>query len=472
MIASMHWNWSTHRIASILGMPTTGKDQNITRITTDSRSVKPGDLFVAIRGDAFDGHDFIPDAVRSGAIAILTERDASAAAAITFKVPDTLRAIRTLAHAYRKQFNIPLIGVVGAVGKTTTKELISSLLLGRFKSVLKTEGSQNGFLGIPLTLLQLKAEHEVGVIEIGIDEIGAMDQHLALVEPTHLILTRTGPEHLHQLKTVEIAAQEELRAFDYGLANSIPLAINLSDPFVKNWYESHLTELLKMPHPSYSLIESDQASVTGHFDAGHQRLSVRWAPKTSSFSCPLPGEHHAHNLLAAIVVARLFNLSDEEIALGISRFKTASGRTEIHSLPQGIEVIGDHYNSNPTSLDAALRLLTAKPGSSQTHAVLGDMLELGDDELRFHREVSAPLRALGVTHIWLYGPRMKALESEWKNSISGKNSGKLQHFDTHESLVAALLPTLEPGARILVKGSRGMKMEKVLNAVLAWGKSK
>lgn len=463
----MQWTWTTHRIATILGLPLSGTDLPILSITTDSRSVRPGDLFVAIKGDSFDGHDFIPRAIQSGAIAVLTEQETVHSGAETFKVASTLGAIRKLAHAYRRQFSIPLIGIVGAVGKTTTKELIASILRGRMHSVLKTEGSQNGFLGIPLTLLQLRPEHEAGIIEIGIDEIGAMDQHLQLVEPTHLLLTRTGPEHLHQLKTVEIAAEEELRAFDYGLRHSIPLAINLSDPFVKSWFERHRSALGRLPHPTYSMKESDGAEHTGRYAPETGTLSIRSAPRASSFSCPLPGEHHAHNLLAAITLSRFFGLTDEEITAGIGQFSTAYGRTEIHSLPNAGEVIGDHYNSNPTSLAAALALLAQKKGASQYHAVLGDMLELGEEENRFHREASVPIREHGITHAWLFGPRMKRLHEELLKSpgLSGPLV-QASHFERIEDLTDALKNSIQPGARILIKGSRGMKMERVLNALL------
>ncbi len=464
---SMNWNWSTHRVASILGLPESGTDQKIRSITTDSRAVNPGDLFVAIRGDSLDGHDFIPKAVAAGAVAILSARTEHHPGVATFQVEDTLAAVRKLAGEYRRQFKIPLIGVVGAVGKTTTKELIASVLQGRFSSVLKTEGSQNGFLGIPLTLLQLNAGHEIGIIEIGIDEIGAMDQHLDLVEPTHLILTRTGPEHLHQLKTVEIAAREELRAFDHGLARGIPLAINLSDPFVKAWYAKHRAELARIPHPTYSMAEADLADNTGRNDADEGTLFIRTPPGTSAFRCPLPGEHHAHNLLAAIVVSRFFGLSDAEIAAGISTFKTAYGRTELHPLPGGGELIGDHYNSNPASLAAALKLLREKKGAPQYHAVLGDMLELGEEEERFHREIIEPVRDFGITHLWLFGPRMKALLDEvQKKPGFAPLLQSSAHFERIEDLAAALNAQRVPGARILLKGSRGMKMERVLDALL------
>jgi len=464
----MSFSWTTLKIAQILGLPAPARGVPVSVLTTDSRRVVPGALFIAIRGDTFDGHDFILEAVGKGAAAVLCERapaEALSGPAALFCVPSSMNAIRSLAHAYRKSFEIPLIAVVGAVGKTTTKELVASTLSGRFEHILKTEGSQNGFLGIPLTLLNLRPETQIGVIEIGIDEIGAMKQHLELVEPTHVILTRTGPEHLHQLKTVEIAAEEELKAFDHALRKRIPLAINLSDPFVKAWHSKHGAGLAGISHPTYSMTPSDQAGFTGSFAPDARTLTIRSEAGSSVFSCPLPGEHHAHNLLAAVVVSRFFGLTDEEIARGIASFKTAYGRTELYSLPGNIRVIGDYYNSNPTSLEAALKLLTAETGASSYHAVLGDMLELGDEEESFHRAVAGPLADSGVTRVWLYGPRMKWLQNELEKSGAPASA----HFESHEALLGALKSALAPGARILVKGSRGMKMEKVLKGLLPEG---
>ncbi len=473
----MSLSLNTTEAARILGLPAPSAPLAIDRITTDSRDAGPGSMFVAIPGDRFDGHDFIPTAIEKGAVAIVSERPGSHPTGAFFQVPSTMNAIRALARAQRKKFEIPLIGVVGAVGKTTTKELIASVLAGRYGSIVKTEGSQNGFLGIPLTLFGLNASTEVGVIEIGIDEIGAMEQHMELVEPTHVILTRTGPEHLHQLKTIEIAAEEELKAFDHALARKVPMAIHLGDSFVSEWYRKNRETLKSTPHFTYSMNPADGADFTGVYDAKEARLTVRRSSsekdEAMEFACPLPGEHHAENLLAAVVVSRFFGLDSSEIARGISTFKTATGRTELHSLANGISVIGDHYNSNPTSLRAALKLLRASGATDATgalgglHAVLGDMLELGDNEERFHREAADSVLEFGVKDVWLYGPRMKWLLDE----LTKRGHTGARHFETHDELVRALLPALRPGARVLVKGSRGMKMEMVLRALIAGGTS-
>jgi UDP-N-acetylmuramoyl-tripeptide--D-alanyl-D-alanine ligase len=462
-IRTMPMQWTTQNVAKTLGLSDTGPDQPISFITTDSRAVKSGALFVAIKGDHHDGHDFIEQAIQQGAVAILSEKPPIKPAEVCqLQVQSTLKAIRSLAHTYRRSFKIPVIGVVGAVGKTTTKELLASVFKGKFEHVSKTEGSQNGYLGIPLTLLQMKTDTEIAIIEIGIDEIGAMEQHLALVEPTHVILTKTGPEHLHQLKTVEIAAEEELKAFDYALKHGIPMAINLSDEFVSAWYQRHPEAAKSGKCLTYSLEKSTSPAFLGNYHASEETIQISGTGFNSTFSCPLPGEHHAHNLLAAITLSRLFSLNPDEVKKGLGTFKTAYGRTELYKTANGTLVIGDYYNSNPTSLEAALKLLTSTKGAPEYHAALGDMLELGDEEEQFHRAVASQLRSTGVTHVWLYGSRMNWLLDQLKKEAFTR----VQHFESQEALAETLVQSCQSGARILIKGSRGMRMEKVLRVLV------
>jgi UDP-N-acetylmuramoyl-tripeptide--D-alanyl-D-alanine ligase len=426
--------WNTQKIAEILSLPHAPLDQPIAEITTDSRKVAPGFLFAAIQGDQMDGHDFIPSAIEKGCVAILCEKPIITPESVTvFQVPSVLNALRSLAHTYRQSFSIPFVGVVGSVGKTTTKELISSILHGKYTHVLKTEGSQNGFLGIPLTLLNLKPQTEAAVIEIGIDDIGAMEQHLALVEPTHLVVTALGPEHLHQLKTVEIAAEEELKAFDYARDQGKKMAINLADPFVKTWFFHNGAKLNSSLFLTYEKADQEFLGL---------------------FPSPLPGAHHEHNLLAAITMGKLLGLTTEQMQTGLKTFKTAFGRTEIHQLPNAVTVIADYYNSNPTSLTAALQLLKSP---HKNLAVLGDMLELGEQEESFHREIAKEILSCRIDGVYLYGPRMKWLLDELvKNHYS-----QAMHFETHEQLTQVLKANLSPQDQVLIKGSRGMKMETV-----------
>ena len=454
--------WTTQKIASVLDLPLSYPSREVTQITTDSRQVTAGSVFVAIKGETHDGHQFIEGAIRSGAVAIISEEKSASTQVDFFQVPSSLSAIRKLGFHYRKSFSIPFIAVVGAVGKTTTKELLTSILQGKYNSVAKTLGSQNGYLGIPITLLSLPPETEVAVIEIGIDEIGAMEDHIALVEPTHVILTKIGPEHLHQLKTVEIAASEELLVFDYAVQKNVPIGINLSDDYVNAWFHKNHSHLPDAQFLTYSLEKSKAPEYLGKYDEDSNELTVQSETLNASFALPLPGEHHAHNLLAAITLSQFFKLSCSEIRTGLSTFKTAFGRTEIHHLENEVEVIGDYYNSNPTSLEAAINLLVSKKGKPAYFAVLGDMLELGDQEEMFHRKIAPLITLKSVTALWLYGPRMKWLKAE----LETKGFVNVRHFTSHAELSADLKKSLIHHSRVLIKGSRGMKMEKVLHALM------
>ena len=459
--------WTSARVANILGLNLSQSSKDLHYITTDSRQVKPGSLFIAIKGDTHDGNQFIPEAIRAGALAVICEKNfvneiQHSSSCEIFRVPSSLAAIRTLAEVYRTQFKFPIIAVIGAVGKTTTKEMIASMLSGKYLNIKKTHESENGFLGIPLTLLKLTPETDIAIIEIGIDELGAMEQHVDLVKPTHLILTRTGPEHLHQLKTLELAAREELKAFDYALTKNIPIAMNLDDPFVYSWFQKNQSKITENKSITYSLDPKLNSALLGTYLESENSLKTLGKLLQENFTLPLPGKHNAQNLLASIALSQFFNLDASQIRMGLSTFKTAKGRTHLHPLNDGIEIIADHYNSNPTSLEAALTLLFSSKNKDAYFAVLGDMLELGDEEEKFHRQIASQLIDHQVSEVWLYGERMKWLDNE----IHKASQIKVHHFETHEALSNSLKLAIKPNTRILIKGSRGMKMEKILNALL------
>lgn len=457
-----------------------------TEISTDTRSIKPGSLFIAIKGEKLDGHEYITQALEKGARGVICAEGTpppSFRPIKVFQVKDTLEAFRKLAFDWRSQFNIPVIGVCGSVGKTTTKELLTSVLKGKFESVLKTEGSQNGYLGIPITLMALRDHHEAAVIEIGIDEPGAMKEHIKLVRPTHAIVTALGPEHLEKLIDLETVAREESRSLSMTAEMGGKILVNLDEPGLT----PHLTETPKSARLGYHLATKNHGALSakelknlGHAviegttdgtSLTYELMSALPTATTETTSqtlhLPLPGEHHARNLLGAVAVSLEIGLTAGEIAKGLELFQGATGRTEIYELTSPVPAVFlcDYYNANPTSMEAAftvLNELASKANSPRKLVCLGDMLELGQGERQMHEALAQSLVKFSMSDVFLYGPRMKWLEHALENQGF---KGMVAHFETHTALTEALLNALKPNDTVLIKGSRSMKMEKVWNEV-------
>jgi UDP-N-acetylmuramoyl-tripeptide--D-alanyl-D-alanine ligase len=444
-------------VAEALALPLPeGFDAVFSAVSTDSRTLPPGALFVAIRGDRFDGHDFVRDAIASGAGGLLLSRHVAAAAgAPTFQVPDALAAYRILAAAWRRQFQIPVVAVAGSVGKTTTKDLLAAALSGRWR-VLKTEMSRNGDVGIPMTLLGLRPEHGAAVVEIGIDEVGAMAGHLSIVRPTAAVVTAIGAEHLHKLGDLATVAREESLALEYVSREGGLAAVNLDDPWL-----APLFETIALPvRLGFSLAAGPArpGALQGRVSEASAELRV----EGEAFRLPLPGAHNASNLLAAVSVATGLGLSADEIRRGLEGFQPAEGRSELRRIPGGPLVLCDYYNANPASMAAAFALLGALPAGGTRWACLGDMLELGPGEEQLHRDLAAPLMRAGVSAVLLAGLRMAALAEELEKRGF---PGRIARYERVEDLGAALARDAGPEDVVLVKGSRGMRMERALPAV-------
>jgi UDP-N-acetylmuramoyl-tripeptide--D-alanyl-D-alanine ligase len=487
-ITAAHFSseWISETLARSLGRPeepSTHRGRQASRefkaITTDSRKIRGGELFVAVKGETHDGHDYIESALKSGAAGVLCSRMPAAAEALAresgsavWVTPDVQQAYRALGASWRRRFSIPVIVVAGSNGKTTTKEFLSAILRGKWPSVLKTQGSQNGFLGIPMTLLELRSEHGAAVIEVGIDDVGAMSRHIECVHPTQAVLTVIGPEHLENLKDVPTVAREELIALEDTLALGGRVAIHLDDPWIAPFAEvakqdekpaaaagpaANTLFSLRSKH------EEPRATVRGSLTAGATlEITTETAGSAGErfeLPLPLPGRHNAQNLLAAVSVAIQAGLTPAEIARGLESFSGAEGRSQVRPLPPSRLVICDYYNASPVSMEAAFELLAATGETSAARwACLADMKELGPDELKFHRELAPRLLATRPKGVLLHGDRMKSLFEELR--LRGY-TGELAHFETPEALAAALRTKLGPGDVVLIKGSRSMKMEKV-----------
>lgn len=450
---------STTWVARALGLPAPTNERHLTQITSDTREAKPGSLFVALIGENSDGHAFVEKAHASGSSALIHSTNFTPPPdMVSFPVADTLMAWRQLSSAWRQEFHAPVAAVAGSAGKTTSKELLAALFRGKWKNVLQTQASQNGFQGVPTTLLRLGQEHQAAVIEVGIDEPGSMIQHLDLVQPDSGLLTSIGPEHLEKLIDLDTVEKEEGLLFDVLEKRAGLAAVNLDDERIAR----QARKLKRARVVTYSL--RGPANIRGHLKVEGESIFIDvegLGPNKVRFPVPLEGAHNALNLLGVIALAHGIGLTADEMLAGLNTFTPPPGRSESH-LWQGCKVLADTYNANPTSVEAALETLFAGKLSGETWVCLGDMLEMGALEETLHRGLAGPIIQHGVKHVLLYGPRMIHLADELKKK---GYRGSLEHFDAHEMMAARLRSSVKPGDRILLKGSRGMRMENVWKAL-------
>jgi UDP-N-acetylmuramoyl-tripeptide--D-alanyl-D-alanine ligase len=444
-------------VAQALGVPPPpGPDVAFTAVSTDSRTLPEGALFVPIRGANFDGHDFIQAAIERKARGVLTQRNMPAMRAVAvYKVPDTVAAFQKIAGAWRRKFAYPVAAVGGSIGKTTTKELLASALSGKFK-VVKTTGSQNGEVGVPMTLVEMRQEHEVAVVEIGIDAPGAMDRLHALVRPTAAVLTAIAVEHLEKLHNIEMIAREESLLLVRTAAEGGLAFVNLDDPRL-----APLLEKLHTPKTTGFTLQ-DGPDRTGVLRGRAAVAAGELVVEGEGYQLPLPGAHNAANLLAAIAVARGLGLSPAEIRKGLEGFQPLTGRSQIQKLPGGPLVLCDYYNASPASMAAAFTVLASLPATGKKWACLADMLELGPSEEQLHRDLAAPLMRSGATHVLLAGKRMAALAAELK---ARGFPGRVTHFADVDALVKSFGAQVREEDAVLIKGSRSMRMERVWDSL-------
>ncbi len=422
-------------------------------VCTDTRKLQPGDLYVALRGENFDGADFVAQAIRAGAVAAMVNQDAGSRIqdAALLLVEDTRLALGQLAAHWRRQFNIPMVAVTGSNGKTTVKEMIAAILrkaAGSEAAVLATKGNFNNDIGMPMTLLQLNAQHRYAVIEMGMNHPGEIDYLTQIACPQVALINNASGAHLEGLGTVEAVAQAKGEIFT-GLQHDGSAIINADEEYAPLW---------RTLAGAHSLLEfglNRDADVTGEWEP-HQ-TGLRLCAKTPSgdFTADLqiPGEHNARNALAATAAAIALNVSLEDIVAGLEAFGGVAGRLQRKQARLGAVVIDDTYNANPASLHAAIAVLAQATGKQIL--VLGDMGELGESAADFHASIGTLARQSKIDKLYALGELSALAVKEFGNGG--------HHYQQIEALQAALEAELEEGATILVKGSRFMKMERVVN---------
>ncbi len=443
-----------------LGGRLIGSDVLFNGVSTDSRAIAPGDLFVALKGENFDGSDFIDSAVRDGAVAAMISEDQGArlkaqasplSSCTLLIVPDSSRlALGRLAAHWRAQFTIPVVAVTGSNGKTTVKEMLASILretAGGADAVLATKGNLNNDIGMPLTLLKLRTTHRYAVIEMGMNHTGEIHYLTRLARPDVAIVNNASGAHLAGLGSVEAVARAKGEIFAGLSANGIAV-INADDEFAPLWLEQA---------SSHTIIEfALERAVAIHAQWRVQGYGARIEVDTpqGSFNADLqvPGMHNVRNALAATAAAVALLVPLPVIAAGLEKFSGVSGRLQRKPALHGAVLIDDTYNANPASLRSAIKVLMQAAGKKIL--VLGDMGELGNDAVRLHGEIGAEARDMGVDELFGLG--------ELSTHTVREFGAGARHFERIEDLLAALDKDLDADSTVLVKGSRFMRMERVV----------
>ena len=420
----------------------------ITSIVTDSRKAAEGSLFAAIKGERADGHRFIPMTFEQGAVCALCE-SAPEVDGPYIKVESTLVALKGIAEYYRSLFTIPFIGITGSVGKTSTKELVSSVLSQRFR-VHKTAGNFNNELGVPLTLFGLDESHEAAVIEMGISGFGEMTRLSKMVRPDISVITNIGCCHLENLGDRDGVLKAKTEMFTYLNENGSIILCHDDDKLatVKGYNGVSPIFYGTDPADEYYADGIEELLLDG------VRCTLHHSDSAITVTIPAMGRHNVLNALCAMAVGKTLGLTDDEIKRGIENFKNVGSRNNIiHT--RGMTVIDDCYNANPTSTKAGLNTLSNF--TARKAAVLGDMKELGRDELSLHREVGAYAKEKGVDVLVAVGPLSKA-------TAEGFGAGSV-YFETVEDCIAQLPDILHEGDAVLVKASHSMHFEKIVDSL-------
>lgn len=444
--------------------------QRIRHISLDSRSIQSGDLFIAIAGERFDGHDFVGAAIARGAVGVIVHDafpidpaalpgGAGNCPPFILGVRDPLFAYQQLATHHRSRFQIPLVAVTGSNGKTTTKEMVASVMAHRWK-ILKTEGNLNNRIGVPQTLLGLQARHEGAVIEMGVDNLGQTTRLCEIARPTIGIITNIGPDHLEFFGSMEGSAQAKAELLD-ALPTDGTAVLNMDDP-----YYDYLAARSRCRVVSFGLSPKADVRATDVKSDGRDgtlfRLLLPGKLRHTAVQLRVQGLHNVTNALAAAAVGCVLGIPGVAIAQGLARFRPAAMRSQL-LVSQGIRIINDCYNANPASMKAAVQLLTQMKEGRQTIAVLGDMLELGPGGPEMHEDMGAFVARQGIDRLIACGPLARHLAEGARRA--GMESARIVDVPDAAGAAAVVKSVVKPGDVVLVKASRGMKLEHVVEAL-------
>ncbi len=442
-----------------------GSDWRCRGISTDTRTLREGNLFVALAGERFDGHDWLGAAAASGAAGLLIRRgfagrlDALSRDLPVIGVPDTLFALGEIAHAWRTGFSIPVAAITGSSGKTTTKEMLAAIS-SPSRNTLKTEGNLNNRIGLPLTLLRMRPEHRLAIVEMGTNSPGEIARLSAIAEPDVGLITNIGPAHLEGLGSLE-AVREEKGALFAEMAGRGTAILNGDDPAVcllaKHWRGKRIR---------FGLDPGSDVTARRIEKAGPAAVRFELLIGGSAFPVRLatPGRHNLMNALAAAAAAAALDIDRQAIVEGLSSFRPVPGRTEIRILGNGAFLMIDAYNANPASVREALLTLKDLRGKGRAVAILGDMLELGEQGLLLHEEIGTLLAETGVDDLFLKGALTRRMAAAALRA--GIPEDRILFFEDPQRVIEGLRHRLRKGDWILIKGSRKMKLGEVAEAIL------
>jgi UDP-N-acetylmuramoyl-tripeptide--D-alanyl-D-alanine ligase len=444
----------------IPGSTLIGNSVEINGVSTDSREDLQGKLFIPIKGEKFDAHQFLSQAIENGAAAVLCSKSFEA---VPTNVPvvlveDTLEGLQQLAKSYLKEWNGKVVGITGSNGKTSTKDILTSILSAKYK-VHKTQGNYNNHIGLPLTVLSMEEDTEVAVLEMGMSNFGEIELLTKIANPDAAIITNIGESHMMELGSREGIAKAKLEIAE-GLKENGTLFINGDEPL--------LIEGVK------------RISFKGKIETFGFNHTNNWYPTTfeltqngssfkvdqiehKTFTLSVLGKHNISNTLSAIGVAVKFGLTSAEIEEGLADLQLTKMRMELLKAPNGVTVINDAYNASPTSMKAAIDLVADLKGVASKFVVFGDMLELGDQEIAFHEEIGSEVASKGIDYLYTFG-ELASNGAAVAKKVMGES--RVKSYQDKVELIRDLQQTVQENDLILVKASRGMKLEEVVNTLL------
>ena len=431
-------------------------EEVVKNISTDSRNIEKYDLFIPIVGEKFDGHTYINQAVLKGATAVLTEKDLNDDLdAVVIKVEDTKKAYLDIARAYRKKFNIPFIGVVGSVGKTSTKDMIASVLSTNM-NVLKTEGNFNNEIGVPITLLRLEKANDVAILEMGMNNFGEISRLTSAVLPNYVVISNIGVSHIENLGSRENILKAKLEVLE-GLDKNGIVFINNDDDMLQS-------VLGKIPFKTITYgIENEcdyrAINIKNNGEEG-VTFDIVLDDKTYHFKINALGRHNVYNALSAIALARSMNISINDIIEGVSNFKSGKMRLNIEDRGK-YRIINDSYNASTDSMKASIDVLESVSKDKRSIAVLGDMLEMGDYAPSEHTKVGDYINNKDIDCVITVGNNSKYIAKP----LIEKGHSNVYSFNDNKETLEFLKKFIQQDDIILFKASRGMKLEEIINGL-------